>query len=73
MPDLVSLSKSYQELLGRLKSQIRTAQVRAAASVNRELVMLYWSIGNEILIRQTKEGWGAKIIDQLSKDLRNPS
>lgn len=71
MSDLISSSKSYQDLLARLKSQIQTAQVRAAVSVNRELVLLYWGIGKEILARQEEQGWGAKVIDQLAKDLRH--
>lgn len=60
MADLISDSKSYQDLLTRLKSQIRTAQVRAAVAVNQELVLLYWKIGREILARQKEEGWGRK-------------
>ena len=44
MANLVSNSKSYQDLLARLKSQIRTAQVRAAVAVNQELVLLYWGM-----------------------------
>ncbi len=52
-----------------LKDRIRSAQVRAALSVNRELVVLYWSIGRDILSRQKNEGWGAKIIGRLSEDL----
>jgi len=71
MPDLIFTSRSYQDLLTRLKNQIRTAQVRAAAAVNRELVLLYWWIGREILVRQREEGWGAKVIDQLARDLRH--
>lgn len=70
MSDFVPTSKSYRELLASLKSRIQTAQVRAAVAVNRELVLLYWAIGKEILTRQQEQGWGAKIIDQLSKDLR---
>lgn len=69
MADIISSSRSYQDLLARLKSQIQTAQVRAAVSVNRELVLLYWQIGKEILLRQQEQGWGAKVIDQLAKDL----
>ncbi|MFM7447266.1 MAG: DUF1016 N-terminal domain-containing protein [Leptolyngbyaceae cyanobacterium] len=38
--------------------------------VNRELVLLYWQIGREILHRQQEEGWGAKVIDQLAQDLK---
>ena len=71
MADLIPSSKSYQDLLTRLKNRIMTAQVRAAVAVNRELVLLYWGIGKEILTRQQDQGWGAKIIDQLAKDLRH--
>jgi predicted nuclease of restriction endonuclease-like (RecB) superfamily len=71
MADIISNSKSYQTLLAELKKRIRTAQVRASVAVNQELVLLYWGIGKEILIRQQQEGWGAKIIDQLGKDLRH--
>lgn len=61
---------AYGHLLDDIKARIRTAQVRAALSVNREMVLLYWSIGREILDRQEQEGWGAKIIDRLADDLR---
>lgn len=59
----------YQKLLDDIKTRIRTAQVRAGLAVNRELVLLYWSIGREILTRQEREGWGAKVIDSLARDL----
>lgn len=69
MADL-ALPDDYAALLGDLKAQIRIAQTRAALSVNRELVLLYWHIGRVILQRQQAEGWGAKVIDQLSRDLK---
>jgi predicted nuclease of restriction endonuclease-like (RecB) superfamily len=71
MADLISNSNSYQDLLTRLKSQIRTAQVRAAVAVNQELVLLYWGIGKEILTRQKDDGWGTRVIERLAKDLRS--
>ena len=43
--------------------------MRAVVSVNRELILLYWQIGGDILARQQTEGWGAKVIDRLSRDL----
>jgi predicted nuclease of restriction endonuclease-like (RecB) superfamily len=43
--------------------------VKAALAVNAELVLLYWSIGRDILGRQETEGWGAHVIDRLSTDL----
>lgn len=60
----------YPAFLTDLKERIRAAQVRAALSVNRELVLLYWQIGRDILVRQEEQGWGSKVIDRLSRDLR---
>ena len=39
----------YDQLLMQLKSRIRAAQLKAARAVNAELVVLYWSIGRDIL------------------------
>jgi predicted nuclease of restriction endonuclease-like (RecB) superfamily len=61
---------SYAALLTSIKERIQTAQVRAALAVNRELVLLYWGIGKEILARQEAEGWGSKVVERLAKDLR---
>ena len=60
----------YTTLLSDLKTQIRAARTQAALAVNRELVLLYWSIGKRILEQQALQGWGAKVIQQLSGDLR---
>jgi predicted nuclease of restriction endonuclease-like (RecB) superfamily len=60
----------YVALLGELKDRIRAARLRAAVAVNQELVLLYWSIGRDILTRQDAEGWGTQVIDRLSADLR---
>lgn len=62
--------KGYTALLADLKQRIDSARLRAALSVNRELVLLYWSIGRDILARQSAEGWGTKVIDRLAADLR---
>jgi predicted nuclease of restriction endonuclease-like (RecB) superfamily len=63
------LPDRYDAFLQELKERIRSAQVRAALSVNRELVLLYWGIGRDILDRQKSEGWGAKVVDRLAHDL----
>jgi predicted nuclease of restriction endonuclease-like (RecB) superfamily len=71
MPDLIPLPPDYNHWLTELKSRIHQAQQRASLAVNKELVLLYWQIGQDILIRQQREGWGAKVIDRLAQDLRN--
>ena len=64
------LTKDYAEFLQSLKQRISNAQIKAALAVNRELILLYWQIGREILERQKAQGWGAKIVEQISEDLR---
>lgn len=71
MPKQPSLfPDSYDDFFRNLKERIRSAQVKAALAVNRELVLLYWHIGWEILQRQQVAGWGAKVIDRLAQDLK---
>ena len=67
---LVPTPEGYADWLLDLKSRIHTAQQRAALAVNRELVLLYWQIGRDILARQASQGWGAKVIERLAHDLR---
>lgn len=50
----------YSDWLSDLKGRIHTAQQRATLAVNRELVLLYWQIGHDILTRQAAQGWGAR-------------
>jgi predicted nuclease of restriction endonuclease-like (RecB) superfamily len=64
-------SGDYAAFLEDLKSRIRTARVKASLSVNREMVLLYWGIGRDILERQTRFGWGAKVVQRLATDLRS--
>jgi predicted nuclease of restriction endonuclease-like (RecB) superfamily len=61
--------EGYEGFLRDLKQRIKTAQLRAVLAVNSELVVLYWQIGREILERQDRAGWGAKIIERLAADL----
>ena len=71
MPEIVPLPPDYAAWLAELKTRIHNAQQRATLAVNRELVLLYWQIGRDILERQAREGWGAKVIERLAQDLRN--
>jgi predicted nuclease of restriction endonuclease-like (RecB) superfamily len=71
MIQMPALPDDYPALLERLKRDIASARTRAALAVNAELIELYWRIGKEILERQDRQGWGAKIIDRLAADLRH--
>jgi predicted nuclease of restriction endonuclease-like (RecB) superfamily len=68
MTDLI-VGPDYAAWLADLKSRIQRARSQAALAVNQELVRLYHHIGSEILVRQDRQGWGAKVIDRLAVDL----
>ncbi len=67
----LALPEGYADWLAQLKGQIAQARQRAALAVNADLVQLYGRIGREILQRQQAQGWGAKVIDRLARDLKD--
>lgn len=64
------LPRDYPRFLLELKERIRSAQVKAALSVNRELIELYWDLGRQIADRVRRGKWGTSVIDQLAHDLQ---
>lgn len=60
-------SNEYLHIVESIKQEIRTAQYRAAVSVNRELLLLYHSIGEVINAHKT---WGSKFVENLAADIR---
>lgn len=69
--ELTASPTGYADWLAELRQHIHAAQQRATLAVNRELVLLYWQIGQDILARQASQGWGSKVVDRLARDLRN--
>ena len=71
VPPLKSeMDKQYFELRNIIIAKIKESRQRFIIQANTSMIELYWHIGNEILQRQKTEGWGAKVIDRLSSDLR---
>ena len=67
----LSLPDNYASVLEELKRRIQTERLRIMLSANAGMVLLYWDIGKGILAQQDRQGWGAKIIDRLSADLKD--
>ncbi|MCB9092517.1 MAG: DUF1016 domain-containing protein [Halobacteriovoraceae bacterium] len=65
-----SIPNDYLETLNQIKEKIRSTQLKAAVRVNQELIQLYWEIGVAVSEKQENEGWGAKTIETLAKDLK---
>jgi predicted nuclease of restriction endonuclease-like (RecB) superfamily len=70
MSDSIAVSAEYRELLDSIKQTIAAGRLRAARAVNTILVETYWRIGQDIITRQQEQGWGARVIERLSADLR---
>ncbi|WGV28623.1 PDDEXK nuclease domain-containing protein [Halotia branconii] len=64
------ISNDYRHLLMEIKQRIRSAQYEALKAVNREMINLYWDIGQMIYTRQQEAGWGKSVVEQLAKDLQ---
>lgn len=60
-------SGEYFGTIEQIKQEIRAAQYKAALQVNRELILLYHSIGTVINEHKT---WGSKFVDSLAKDIK---
>lgn len=68
-PD-TGLDAAYVAALQTAKAAIQAARTRAVLAVNGELLALYWDLGRLIADRQGAEGWGAKVLERFSNDLR---
>ena len=68
--DVITLPTDYGDWLTSLKQRIQGARQRALLAANDEQIRLYYDIGREILDRQKRQGWGAKVIERLAADLR---
>lgn len=62
--------KQYKTAIKELKSMILASRYRAAALANKELLLLYFSVGEFISQKVAEEKWGAKVLDQISNDLQ---
>ncbi|MGV8174500.1 MAG: PDDEXK nuclease domain-containing protein [Methanothrix sp.] len=70
LPGRMEMPEHYAAILGQIKERIRSERLRVVMAANASMVLLYWDIGRVILERQEEEGWGAKVIERLSADLR---
>jgi len=69
-PTLSDMDASYFDLRNAIVERVKTTRLNFVLQVNQGMIELYWNIGNDILKKQETEGWGARVIDRLSADLR---
>ena len=66
----IALPVDYGSLLDEIKARIQTARIKASLAANRELLALYWEIGQLIQRSQQKYGYGKKVVERLAGDLQ---
>ncbi|MBL9144863.1 MAG: DUF1016 family protein [Verrucomicrobiaceae bacterium] len=67
----LALTSDYKQFVTDLKSRIASARLSAGRHVNRELVLLYWDIGQGIVERQKTLGWGESVVELVATDLKH--
>lgn len=70
-PSLSEMSDAYLKFIEEVKSEIQKKRISVVLNANSSMICLYWDIGRSILKKQEEEGWGAKIIDRIAKDLKD--
>ncbi len=71
MSELNHLEPDYKSWIGELKLKIRSTQIKAAIAVNSTLIQFYWELGKMISEKQSQTTWGDKLLEQISKDLKD--
>lgn len=69
-PSLSEMSDSYLKFIEEVKAKIQKQRISVILNANSSMICLYWNIGRAILKKQKEEGWGAKVIDRMARDLK---
>ncbi len=70
-PNLSEMSDGYLDFIEKIKKEIQSQRISVVMTANASMICLYWNIGKAILEKQAEEGWGTKVIDRMSKDLKD--
>lgn len=70
MENASNIPIAYPDWFADWKKRIQSAQIKAALHVSRELLLLYWELGQDIAAKQETTPWGEGLIPRFSKDLK---
>jgi predicted nuclease of restriction endonuclease-like (RecB) superfamily len=70
-PHLSEMDAAYFDFRNAIVERVKSTRLSVILQANQSMIELYWNIGNDILRKQEAEGWGARVIDRLSADLRD--
>ena len=64
------INTEYKTFFKEIKERILAAQYDALKAVNKELIGLYWDVGESIVAKQSELGWGKSVVETLASDLQ---
>ena len=67
---VVARADGYDSWIRSIKERVQRARIKATMLANSEQILLYWDIGHDILAKQNSEGWGTKVVERMSADLK---
>ncbi len=70
-PDKNINREKFDEFIHAIGLEIEQAQVKLITAANSQMLLHYWRVGNFILYYQKQLGWGAKVIQQISKAIHS--
>jgi predicted nuclease of restriction endonuclease-like (RecB) superfamily len=70
MSEKLVKNTEYRSFIQEVKQRIQSAQIKAAISVNQELLQLYWELAERIVEKQQATRWGDRFLAELSRDLK---
>lgn len=70
MTDIIKSNDAYKKWITQIKEQYRKRQIKAASSVNREMLMFYWELGCNLEIVKAKYDWGSNFYKVISDDIK---
>lgn len=69
-PEMIEMGIEYSDFLSALIKKVSETRIKTVLDANSSMILLYWNIGDMILKKQNEYGWGAKVIDRISFDLK---
>lgn len=69
-PDISEMGTDYKDFIEKIKENIKSQRYQIVRQANANMICMYWQIGKMIVQKQKEEGWGTKVIDRISFDLK---
>lgn len=67
---IIKNDPEYLAWVQELSERYRRSQIKAAVSVNREMLLFYWRLGKDLSDLHAESRWGSGFFETLSRDLK---